>query len=201
MPESHAPQNSALLQGLILLGLIVFGIYLVHERGLVSVLLSGDRSYLSLVIFAVWAVMSLRWLYLLRYVQQWRDQLAVSRAAMPAAQTDQIEAMLARWLNHGWLAADSVLKLGLLGTIIGFILMLSPIAGLSGYDAASLQAALTKMSGGMAVALYTTLAGLVANLLLRVQFQLLADAMQALLLDLSNAIADASANKDKAVNR
>ena len=201
MPESHAPQNSALLQGLILLGLIVFGIYLVHERGLVSVLLSGDRSYLSLVIFAVWAVMSLRWLYLLRYVQQWRDQLAVPRAAMPAAQTDQIEAMLARWLNHGWLAADSVLKLGLLGTIIGFILMLSPIAGLSGYDAASLQAALTKMSGGMAVALYTTLAGLVANLLLRVQFQLLADAMQALLLDLSNAIADASANKDKAVNR
>ncbi|MGB0342486.1 MAG: MotA/TolQ/ExbB proton channel family protein [Parvibaculales bacterium] len=201
MPESHAPQNSALLQGLILLGLIVFGIYLVHERGLFGVLLSGDRSYLSLVIFAVWAVMSLRWLYLLRYVQQWRDQLAVPRAAMPAAQTDQIEAMLARWLNHGWLAADSVLKLGLLGTIIGFILMLSPIAGLSGYDAASLQAALTKMSGGMAVALYTTLAGLVANLLLRVQFQLLADAMQALLLDLSNAIADASANKDKAVNR
>ena len=201
MPESHAPQNSALLQGLILLGLIVFGIYLVHERGLVGVLLSGDRSYLSLVIFAVWAVMSLRWLYLLRYVQQWRDQLAVPPAAMPAAQTDQIEAMLARWLNHGWLAADSVLKLGLLGTIIGFILMLSPIAGLSGYDAASLQAALTKMSGGMAVALYTTLAGLVANLLLRVQFQLLADAMQALLLDLSNTIADASADKDKAVNR
>ena len=201
MPESHAPQNSALLQGLILLGLIVFGVYLVHERGLVGVLLSGDRSYLSLVIFAVWAVMSLRWLYLLRCVQQWRDQLAVPRAAMPAAQTDQIEAMLARWLNHGWLAADSVLKLGLLGTIIGFILMLSPIAGLSGYDAASLQAALTKMSGGMAVALYTTLAGLVANLLLRVQFQLLADAMQALLLDLSNAIADASSDRDKAVNR
>ena len=105
--------------------------------------------------------------------------------------------MLARWLNHGWLAADSVLKLGLLGTIIGFILMLSPIAGLSGYDAASLQAALTKMSGGMAVALYTTLAGLVANLLLRVQFQLLADAMQALLLDLS----ETAPNKDKAASR
>ena len=62
---------------------------------------------------------------------------------------------------------------------------------------ASLQAALTKMSGGMAVALYTTLAGLVANLLLRVQFQLLADAMQALLLDLSKA----APNKDKAASR
>jgi hypothetical protein len=197
VPESNTSQNSALLQGLILLGLIIFGIYLVHERGLVAVLLTGDRSYLSLLIFSVWGAMSVRWLYLLRYVQQWRDRLAVPQQATSTANPEYVEAMLARWLNHGWLAADSVLKLGLLGTIIGFILMLSPIAGLSGYDAASLQAALTKMSGGMAVALYTTLAGLVANLLLRVQFQLLADAMQALVLDLSKA----APNKDKAASR
>jgi len=41
------------------------------------------------------------------------------------------------------------------------------------------------MSGGMAVALYTTLTGLVSNLLLRVQFQFLADSMQHLLLRMS----------------
>jgi len=196
VPESGSSQNTALLQGLILLGLIVFGIYLVHERGLVAVLLSGDRSYLSLVIFGVWAAMSARWLYLLRCVQQWRDSLATMENAPAGKDTllsnppDHVEAILARWLNHGWLAADSVLKLGLLGTIIGFILMLAPIAGLSGYDAASLQTALTKMSGGMAGALYTTLSGLVANLLLRVQFQLLADAMQALLLDMTNSVSE-----------
>ena len=76
------------------------------------------------------------------------------------------------------------MKLGLLGTIIGFILMLAPISKLSGYDAGSLQAALGEMSAGMAVALYTTLTGLVANLLLRLQFQILSDAMQEYLLDL-----------------
>ena len=59
-----------------------------------------------------------------------------------------------------------------------------PISKLSGYDAASLQAALGEMSAGMAVALYTTLTGLVANLLLRLQFQILSDAMQEYLLDL-----------------
>ena len=85
MPESNASQNSALLQGLILLGLIIFGIYLVHERGLVAVLLTGDRSYLSLVIFSAWGAMSVRWLYLLRYVQQWRDRLAVPQQAASTA--------------------------------------------------------------------------------------------------------------------
>jgi biopolymer transport protein ExbB/TolQ len=38
------------------------------------------------------------------------------------------------------------------------------------------------MSGGMAVALYTTLTGLVVNIVLRFQFQFLADTMQSLLL-------------------
>ena len=87
---------------------------------------------------------------------------------------------MARWLNHGWFAADAVLKIGLLGTIIGFILMLSPIATLASFDPASLQKALGEMSGGMAVALYTTLSGLIANIVLRFQYQFLADAMQKL---------------------
>jgi len=67
-----------------------------------------------------------------------------------------------------------------LGTIVGFILMLSPIRDLTAFDPSNLQNALRSMSGGMAVALYTTLAGLACHLLLRVQYQLLADAMQRL---------------------
>ena len=169
-------QNRAFFQGLILLGLIIFAIYLLEERGLIGILLEGDRSYLSLIIIGIWVMMSLRWLYLLRWVQKRQEVRDFARFG----RRQNRDAMLARWLNHGWLAADSVLKLGLLGTIIGFILMLSPIAELKSYEAASLQSALATMSGGMAVALYTTLAGLVANLLLRVQFQLLGDAMQQL---------------------
>ncbi|MBE8220402.1 MAG: MotA/TolQ/ExbB proton channel family protein, partial [Alphaproteobacteria bacterium] len=90
--------------------------------------------------------------------------------------------ILAQKLGHGYLAADVVLKLGLMGTIIGFILMLRPISEINGFDATNLQIALTAMSGGMAVALYTTLSGLVCNILLRLQFQMLSEAMQSLLL-------------------
>lgn len=170
----HA-QGKALPQGLILLGLILFGAYLLYERGLMGILLEGDKSRLSWLIIAIWVAMSARWLYLLRWVQGQED--------MQETASEAREAMMARWLNHGWFAADSVLKIGLLGTIIGFILMLSPIASLASFDAASLQAALGQMSGGMAVALYTTLTGLVVNIVLRFQFQFLADAMQTLLLN------------------
>lgn len=169
----HA-QARALQQGLILLGLILFGAYLLHERGLMGIVLEGDKSRLSWLIITIWAAMTARWLYLLRWVQ--------SQGDAAEAPPETREAMMARWLNHGWFAADSVLKIGLLGTIIGFILMLSPIAGLASFDPGSLQAALGQMSGGMAVALYTTLTGLVVNIVLRFQFQFLADAMQTLLI-------------------
>lgn len=175
MKASSHGQAKALQQGLILLGLILFGAYLLYDRGLMGILLEGDKSRLSWLIIAIWFVMSARWLYLLRWVQSEADQAD--------APSEAREAMMARWLNHGWFAADSVLKIGLLGTIIGFILMLSPIASLASFDAASLQAALGQMSGGMAVALYTTLTGLVVNIVLRFQFQFLADAMQTLLIN------------------
>jgi hypothetical protein len=160
--SAHAG-GKALQQGLIVLGLILFGGYLLFDRGLVGVLLEGDKSRLSWLILAIWLGMSARWLFLLR------------RMEGPAAIAEED---MVRWLNHGWFAADSVLKIGLLGTIIGFILMLAPIGELTSFDATSLQSALAAMSAGMAVALYTTLTGLIANIILRFQFQFLADAMQ-----------------------
>jgi hypothetical protein len=73
----------------------------------------------------------------------------------------------------GGLAADTMIKLGLLGTIVGFILMLGPVAGLNGDDEASVRAAMSVMSEGMSVAMYTTLAGLVGSILLRAQYFML----------------------------
>ena len=170
MSQSTIGGNSkALQQGLIVLGLILFGGYLLFDRGLMGVLLEGDKSRLSWLILAIWIAMSGRWLHLLRRIEDAERTLA--------------EDDMARWLNHGWFAADSVLKIGLLGTIIGFILMLAPIGELTSFDAASLQSALAAMSAGMAVALFTTLAGLIANIILRFQFQVLADAMQKRLID------------------
>ena len=73
----------------------------------------------------------------------------------------------------GWFVADAMLKLGLLGTIIGFILMLSSVQSIDSFDVETLKGALSTMSGGMGVALFTTLFGLVGGILLKLQYYIL----------------------------
>ena len=76
----------------------------------------------------------------------------------------------------GGFASDSLMKLGLLGTIIGFIMMLAPIAGLDAADKVSVRNSMGVMSDGMAVAMYTTLSGLIGSLLIKCQYYLLDEA-------------------------
>jgi hypothetical protein len=73
--------------------------------------------------------------------------------------------------NFGAFSGDLSMKLGLFGTIVGFIMMLAPIGGLNTEDQGAIKSALVLMSDGMAVAMYTTLAGLVGSILIRIQYQ------------------------------
>ena len=70
-----------------------------------------------------------------------------------------------------------LLKLGLTGTVMCFILMLLPLGEIDQFDPSLMQQLLAAMSGGMAVALYTTLAGLVTSTLLKLQYYLLDSAL------------------------
>jgi hypothetical protein len=80
----------------------------------------------------------------------------------------------------GSYAGDALMKLGLLGTIIGFIMMLAPIAGLDAADRASVKTSMGLMSDGMAVAMYTTLTGLIGSILVQTQYYMLDKATQRL---------------------
>ena len=74
----------------------------------------------------------------------------------------------------GLFISESLLRLALLGTAVGFILMLIPMAGLNSFDAETLRKALSGMSGGMAVALNITVTGIGTALLLKLQYFFLA---------------------------
>jgi hypothetical protein len=93
---------------------------------------------------------------------------------------DTFEAELKQGHLFGWFVSDLLLSLGLLGTVIGFVVMLGPISGLDAGDQSAIKGAVAAMSGGMAVALYTTLAGLVGGMLLKVQGFLLDGAVDLL---------------------
>ncbi len=75
--------------------------------------------------------------------------------------------------GFGAFASDTLMKLGLLGTIIGFIIMLAPIAGIDASDRGLLKSSMGLMTDGMAIAMYTTLAGLVGSILLKIQYYML----------------------------
>ena len=105
--------------------------------------------------------------------------LALKSAVQGGGALDQtlLLAPLARELRAGLdlgrLASDILMRLGLLGTIIGFILMLGPVAGLDPDNDANVRAGMSVMGDGMAIAMYTTLAGLIGSILVRAQVYML----------------------------
>ena len=69
-----------------------------------------------------------------------------------------------------WFTSESMLTLGMIGTVAGFILMLGESFGsIDASNPETLKAALATMAVGMSTALYTTLIGLVCAQLTKVQ--------------------------------
>ena len=69
--------------------------------------------------------------------------------------------------------SDVVLSLGMIGTVIGFMVMLSGFKELDISDIQTAQEMLTQLASGMSMALITTAAGLIASVLLKLQFFML----------------------------
>jgi hypothetical protein len=76
----------------------------------------------------------------------------------------------------GTSGADLLYKLGMLGTMVGFVMMLNSMGDLANFDVETLRGALQKMIAGMAVSLLTTIAGLIGGILLRLEYNI-ADAL------------------------
>jgi len=196
----------------ILIGLIVFGGYLLWEFGLFSKLLTQDKTYLSTVILLLFVLVCgyLGWCAWvlsrqadhaqkfatalpdigLKQLQDknWLDQ---HRAAYSWALThyrlltgthidqqrdsghDGLQAHLIEQVHRGhssgWFLSDVLLRLGLIGTVIGFVLMLGSVYELKQEGIHALQQLLARMGSGMQVALYTTLTGLGTAMLVGLQ--------------------------------
>lgn len=73
----------------------------------------------------------------------------------------------------GLFVSEALLRLALLGTAVGFILMLVPIAALTSFESDTLRSALGGMTSGMSIALNVTVAGIASALLLKLEYYLL----------------------------
>jgi MotA/TolQ/ExbB proton channel family len=105
----------------------------------------------------------------------------VDQTLLLRALTDQLRSRE----RIGLFVSEALLRLALLGTAVGFILMLIPIAGLTAFDSESLRKALAGMSSGMAIALNVTVTGIATALLLKLQYSYLDKAIADLLTNIT----------------
>lgn len=128
---------------------IVFAV-LLYGFNFFGVLLEKDITYLSLFIIGIYSISSL-YVGFITYKSQ-------------DLYTDQEDTAFL------WFITELLVALGMIGTVIGFIVMLgSSFADINIQNAQSVKDALTDMALGMSTALYTTLTGLVTSQLLKVQ--------------------------------
>ena len=182
-----------------LLGIEAFVLFLLLHNGLLQVLLVEDISFVSRAILAIYALASLHTLFAAwrisleirdlaggaagsgrgRFVRQYFRLLGEPDPAREAGAEPGgllIEALDGRCRGQfrlGYVVADLMLKLGLLGTVIGFIFMLGSLVDLQSVDITVMQKLLGQMSGGMKVALFTTLTGMSCGVILNIKYQLL----------------------------
>ncbi len=117
---------------------------------------------------------SLPAVYLAAILAKRQAQPASSIHGLEHAQLTEVLAEQARGPHEtGWFVTGLLLKLGLLGTVVGFVLMLGSVSGIESFDVQDVQSVLKNMTVGMAVALNTTLIGLLSSMLLGFQYLLL----------------------------
>ena len=182
-------KNHLLLKACLMLSLVIFSSYLIVDLGILSLIIESDKSKISLIILSIYVLACAHWFYISinldkeissledtnnqTLIRSFIDKASKENSSNPKNSLDLLQDELLNRHALGYLTVDILLKLGLTGTVIGFILMLLPIGEIKDFDPQILQKLLATMSGGMAVALYTTLTGLVTSMLLKFQYFLL----------------------------
>lgn len=87
--------------------------------------------------------------------------------------TRTLQMQLGNQIGNVRYVANSLVFLGLIGTVIGFIIGLSGVNAAAASDVEKVAPMITKLVNGMSVALYTTLLGAILNVWLSVNVRLL----------------------------
>ena len=122
---------------------------------------NNDSTKLSFLLLGLFSVMSFWCGYktwtLSRFIDEVKDEPHL---------IERIE----RLMEVGWFTSDLCLTIGMVGTVIGFIMMLSGFATVNIAEVQTVQALIKQLGIGMSTSLYTTLSGLVCGALLKIQY-------------------------------
>jgi len=112
-------------------------------------ILENDQTYISFLLVAIWFLSSVRIGYKLK------NEIKTSN-------------------ESSWFIAETCMAIGMMGTVLGFILMLgsSNLASIDPTDVEGMKNVIGQLASGMATALLTTLTGLIVSVSLRTQLMI-----------------------------
>ena len=193
---------------LLLTSIELFIWFYLDDVGFLAQLILSDKSGVSFLIIGFYTLTSLHFIYSSLVVSRqfmeinerslsctnvainkYFDDLKAQTLSNERIHTllEVLDIRLRSRYSFGFLIADLMMKLGLLGTVIGFIIMLGSLQDLNSVDISVMQKLLADMSSGMKIALYTTLTGMLAGIFLNAKYNFLDWAADHLMNDLKES--------------
>ena len=144
-----------LLQWWLLLCLIIFGVGVGIYYNMHNVIYDSDLTKLTIVIGVIFTISSFV-VGLKVYLREIKETIVS--------------------FDKQWFLSETMVSLGMVGTVIGFIVMLVTVfSELEMANVESMKQSLVFMAEGMGTALWTTLIGLICSILLKAQLVLVED--------------------------
>ncbi len=190
--REHDPYRHLLMLRFVLLNLAAFALLgVAYVHGFVDMVIAADRTYLSVVIGLVFLFglglcgrkvwQTSRELNRVRQPEAFArssvlQELGQSRSRDPESRGNLIGALrltLSYRISIVRHIANSLVLLGLIGTVLGFIIALSGVDAERASDINAITPMISTLISGMSTALYTTLVGAVLNVWLMANHQVL----------------------------
>jgi len=203
------PVGASWHRWLLVFGSALYGLYLSVDLGWLSLLAFGDPTWLTFGILVLFGLSSLYcgslafemarqhavWKCLYEGGRHqgtsWAGDYLVERSGLHGTDATALGDLLHERIKGrtelGWFSAGLQIKLGLLGTVIGFVIMLASIGSASDLQSQGLDALIRGMGIGMKVSLYTTIVGLIGSMMIGIQMLVIdraADRLFALIITL-----------------
>jgi len=202
MATARNPYRSLLLLRYTLLNVVAFALLgVAWSQGYVHKVVAADQTYLSVVIFLVFIVG-----LVLCTQKLWQTNKEIDALKTPEGlNSEAVSHLTARKNNEATISGSMRLRLshrisvvrhlgntlvllGLIGTVLGFIIALSGVDPETASDVNSIAPMVSRLIQGMSTALYTTLIGSIFNVWLMANFQMLSSGTVQLISDIQEAV-------------
>ena len=134
--------------------LSLFGTFLQYQYSIFNFAYENDTSRITFLIGFIFILTTLK-----IGIESWRQQFTYENNG----NTDFL-----------WFSSDVVMSIGMVGTLIGFLLVLTTtFTNVDTTSASAMKAVIGTLAAGMGIALMTTLAGLVSSIIIKFQLIML----------------------------